>query len=190
MGHKFNVKNIHKLDNEKRRKAIPPYETLVELGLKKGDIMADIGCGIGYFSIPASKIVGEVGKVFALDISNDMLIELNKKIENNDINNIKTVLTEEKNLCINDQSVNFAFMCNVLHETEDMSLFLTEVKRILTEDGKLVIIEWNKERSDYGPPNDHRIGEEEVKKVVVKNGFVYKKIHKLGEYFYSVICTK
>ena len=61
MTHKFDAKNKHKLDNEKRRELLPPDETLIKLGLHEGDIMADIGCGIGYFTIPASKIAGDSG---------------------------------------------------------------------------------------------------------------------------------
>ena len=75
MTHKFDAKNRHKLDNPKRREMLPPEKTLIRLGLKQGDIVADIGCGIGYFTIPAANIVGDSGKVFAMDISPEMLEE-------------------------------------------------------------------------------------------------------------------
>ena len=81
MSHKFDAKNKHKLDNETRRKMLPPEQTLLSLGLKEGDIMADIGCGIGYFAVPASKIVGKSGKVFAMDILPEMLEEVHVKIK-------------------------------------------------------------------------------------------------------------
>lgn len=47
MAHKFDVKNKHKLDIEKRRELLPPEQTLISLHLQEEDIMADIGCGIG-----------------------------------------------------------------------------------------------------------------------------------------------
>ncbi len=62
MVHKFNPKDLQKLDNPERRRLLPPEETLERLGLRKNDIIADIGCGIGYFSFAASKIVGTNGK--------------------------------------------------------------------------------------------------------------------------------
>ena len=55
--HKFDFKDRHKLDNAERRKNLPPHRTLLDLGLKENDIMADLGSGIGYFTFPASGIV-------------------------------------------------------------------------------------------------------------------------------------
>ncbi len=57
MAHKFNVKDMQKLDSPERRKILPPEETLIKIGLNKNQIFIDIGCGIGYFSIPASKLL-------------------------------------------------------------------------------------------------------------------------------------
>jgi len=61
MANKFDINNKNKLDNPKRRESLPPYDILKTLGLQEGDIFADIGCGIGYFSIPAADIVGSKG---------------------------------------------------------------------------------------------------------------------------------
>mgnify|MGYP000912736447 CR=1 FL=1 len=85
MAHKINVKHMYRLDSPERRKMLPPEETLFNAGLTKNDIFIDIGCGIGYFSIPASKIVGPKGKVFALDTSKEMLEELNRRINEDKI---------------------------------------------------------------------------------------------------------
>ena len=67
MVHKFNPANKKKLDDPWRRENLPPILTLEKLGLIPGDTMADLGCGIGYFTIPAAEIVRESYKVFALD---------------------------------------------------------------------------------------------------------------------------
>ncbi len=190
MEKKFDIHNRHKLDNEKRREVLPPSQTLVNLGLKEGDIIADIGCGIGYFSIPAGEIVGDEGKVFALDISLEMLEELDKKIDSNSISNIKTIVTEENNFKIDDMSVNFAFICNVLHEAENTEVFLKEAKRILNEDGKLVVVEWKKEESDYGPPVNHRLSYKEARNKIEDCGFKNIDLKEIGRYFYAIVAKK
>lgn len=190
MVHKFGVHNKHKLDNERRRSVLPPYETLLSLGLQKGDFVADVGSGIGYFTLPAAEIVGESGMVFALDISPEMINELEGKLEAGKTTNVKTVITQENELKVDSGLISYAFICNVLHETEDMKVFLQEVWRILKDTGKIVIVEWKKEETDYGPPLNHRLALEDVSDLVVNMGFRNVKHQEIGQYFYAVTAEK
>lgn len=190
MTHKFNSKNKHKLDNEKRRQLLPPEQTLINLDLNKGDIVADIGCGIGYFSIPASKIVGDSGKVFAMDISPEMLEDVTIKINENNISNIEIILTDENNLKLEDNKVSFAFISTVLHETDDIESFLKEVKRILSTKGKIAIVEWEKVHSEFGPPIDHRLDKVYLLEMLDKLGFTNLSAINIGENFYGIIGQK
>ena len=66
MAHKFDVNNKNKLDNPRRREMLPVNKILDEIGLKAEDNLADIGCGIGYFSFPAADVIGSNGLVYAL----------------------------------------------------------------------------------------------------------------------------
>lgn len=190
MAHKFNVSNRHKLDNDKKREFLPPYQTLENLGLQPGDIMADIGCGIGYFTIPASEVVGETGKVFAMDISFEMIQEIEKKAEKNNITNIRTIVTEENDLKVDDGVVTYAFICTVLHEVDNMHKFLNEVKQIMAEGGRIAVIEWQKTKSDWGPPLEHRLDKAYVERVIKDNGFKDVAAVDINEYFYAVMGRK
>lgn len=184
MGHKFHVSNKHKLDNEKRRELLPPEEILKSIGLTDGDKIADVGCGIGYFTFPASKIVGKNGKVFALDILPEMIDEIEQKIKDNNSDNVITVLTEENNTKLKDNEVNYAFLCNVLHEAEDKKVFLNEVKRIISPNGVISIVEWRKIDNEYGPPTDHRVDENHVGALLKEIGFNEVEISHINEHFY------
>jgi ubiquinone/menaquinone biosynthesis C-methylase UbiE len=190
MAHKFDVKNKHKLDNEKRREMLPPEQTLINLDLHEGDIMADIGCGIGYFTIPASKIVGKSGKIFAIDISPEMLQDVGIKINENNISNVEIILTEENDLKLKDNAVTFAFISNVLHEADEKENFLKEVKRIISPDGKIAILEWEKINSDFGPPIDHRLDKLDLAKMLDKLEFSTISTIDIGENFYGIIAQK
>ena len=95
---------------------LPTRTVLNKIGLNEGARLADIGCGIGYFSIPAADVIGPQGIVFALDVSKEMIEELDKKIEENGIENIRTVITDKYNFKLEDNSVSYAFICTVLHE--------------------------------------------------------------------------
>jgi ubiquinone/menaquinone biosynthesis C-methylase UbiE len=190
MTHKFDVKNKHKLDNAKRRELLPPEETLIRLGLHEGDIMADIGCGIGYFSIPASEIVGDSGKIFAMDILPEMLQEVEIKIKENSISNIKTLLTKESDLKLEDGKIDIAFISNVLHEAEDKEIFLSEIKRIISSKGRIAIVEWQKINSEFGPPIEHRLDKVDLIKILDAFGFSNIATIDIGENFYGLIAQK
>lgn len=188
--HKFEIKNKHKLDNEKRRKDMPPYSTLEMLGFKGKSDMADIGCGIGYFSIPAAEIAGASHKVYALDVSAEMLEEVEKRMLEACLPNIRNINVDEYDLKLDDESVGFAFMCNVLHEIEDKKRYICEIRRILKTQGKLAIIEWEKTVTESGPPFEHRISYEEVSEILSNNGFNNIEKYKIGQACYGITAIK
>jgi len=186
MTHKFDVKNKNKLDNAKRREMLPPEKTLISLGLKSDDIMADIGCGIGYFSIPASKIVGNSGQVIALDVSDEMLREVEKKVLEGNIHNIEMVLTEENRLKLEDGKIAFAFISTVLHEIEHKEKLINEIKRSLKNNGRIAIVEWQKISGEFGPPIDHRLDKMDLVKMLNSLGFSKISTIDIGNDFYGI----
>jgi len=190
MAHKFNVKDMQKLDSPERIKILPPEETLIKIGLNKNQIFIDIGCGIGYFSIPASKIVGHEGKVFALDTSKEMIDELRIRILKNKITNIDTIISDPYHFHLDSNIGTFSFMANVLHEVEDKISFLKETNRILKKDGTLCIIEWQKKLTERGPPLEERINESEIEELMDKTNFKMTSSHSLGENFIYYISKK
>ena len=77
--HKFDPKNMARLESEERRKKMPPDVILKKIGISSGVRVADIGCGIGFFSIPASKIVAPDAQAWdqfgnSVSISGDYVI--------------------------------------------------------------------------------------------------------------------
>lgn len=190
MGHKFDAKKRRKLDSEERRRILPPFETLKKVSLQEGDVMADIGCGIGYFSVPASEIVGPQGLIYAMDILPEMLEEVDNKASEQGLANIKTVQTAENDFKIKAETVTYGFISNVLHEARDKTSFLAETKRILANQGRLAIVEWQKKEADFGPPVDHRLAMREIEQMLQDQGFCNIRGIELGEHFYAVLAQK
>jgi len=190
MPHKFNPQNIHKLDNPERKKILPPEEILLELGLKANDIMIDIGAGIGYFSFPATKIVGNNGLVIAVDTSSEILEELKSRTLNSNIENIDIILSQEYNFMVNEKKGDFVFMAFVLHEIEDKNLFLKNINKIMKPKAKLAIIEWDKKVKDQGPPLDDRIDKGDV--IMFLEQLDFKNIINIdyNDYFYFITANK
>ncbi|WP_303866165.1 class I SAM-dependent methyltransferase [Acetobacterium wieringae] len=189
MAHKFNPINKNKLDNEWRRENLPPVETLEKLGLRPADVFADIGCGIGYFTIPAAKMIGD-NSAYALDTSPEMLAEVVQRSEAAGLKNIKTVKTEELDLLIPDEAVSFALLVNVIHEIVDKNQFLEEISRILKPGGKLAIVDWEKAQTEMGPPIDHRIAKEDVVAMLEEIGFDYQETQSFTNNFYGLVMVK
>jgi ubiquinone/menaquinone biosynthesis C-methylase UbiE len=190
MTHKFDPINKTKLDNEWRRQNLPPTQTLEKLGLMPSDIVADIGCGIGYFSVPAAEMLTNRNKVFALDTSDEMLAEVEKRALIAGVSNVVAINTEEYDLKLPDDSITVALLVNVLHEIEDKQRFIREVNRVLKPEGRILIIEWKKEIMEMGPKITHRIGSEEVVELFNSDGFSLCKEMQFAGVFYGLVFLK
>ena len=186
MAHKFNPEEAWKLDRPERRKAIPPGDTLVRMGLRANDIFVDIGCGTGYFTIPAIDIVGHGGKVYGLDTSHRMLDKLKSRIGPKPPPTLHLIKTGEYDFGLKRHCASFAFMSNVLHEVDEPERFVERVREILFPGGRFVLIDWVKRESDFGPPEDHRLEQAFVEQLVTERGFDIVEALRLGEDFYSI----
>ena len=189
MAHKFNPREAWKLDNPDRRRAMPPEDSLVRLGLKENDIFVDIGCGIGYFTIPAIDIVGRGGKVFGLDTSQRMLDELNSRVGSHLPSTLNLIKTGEYNFGLDPHCATFAFMSNVLHEVDDPGRFVDNVREILLPGGRFVLIDWVKRKSDFGPPEEHRLEQAFVEQLLMGSGFDISENLSFGEDFFSFVAV-
>ncbi|NJD54307.1 MAG: methyltransferase domain-containing protein [Candidatus Methanoperedens sp.] len=184
MVHKFDVKKAAILDDPGRMQILNPEIILDKLHLTGEMVIADLGCGTGFFSIPASK---RVKKVFALDIQQEMLDILLDKIKKEKITNIETLLSGESFIPLPDNSVDLLLMVNVFHELGDKLSILKEVKRVLGKSGRLVIIDWEKIEMDFGPPFEERFDEKEVIDICNTNGFKVIEQSYAGLYNYLLM---
>jgi ubiquinone/menaquinone biosynthesis C-methylase UbiE len=189
MPHRFDPQNLHKLDNPERRQVLPPELVLKHLQLKKGHTLLDIGAGTGYFSIPATQLVGETGQVIASDISAVMLHELSLRVPEG-TKNLVTILTENEILPLPDASVNTVLMAFVFHEIGNKEQILDEISRVLCTDGTLAVVEWIKTDSPMGPPSAERLAPEETTDHCLGRGFTYIRTVLLNPFHYLLIFKK
>jgi ubiquinone/menaquinone biosynthesis C-methylase UbiE len=190
MAHKFDPRNKKKLFSAVRRKALPAKDTLQRFGLENGMVMADIGCGNGYFSLAASEIVGPSGRILAFDISAEMIADLKEKIKKEGIENIEATISKENKMPPADAAADLAFLCNVLHEAADIDRFITETARILKEKGQIVVIDWEKTETKFGPPQDRRLDKADAAKLLAEHGFASIRVTSMSNDFYAVCASK
>lgn len=157
-------------------------------GLKEGMTMVDVGCGSGYFTIPASKIVGNSGKVYAVDVQKEML----SKLMQNDLpdNVIVSLAENDYKFPIKDGISDFTLLAFVVHENVHIEKFLNEVGRITKDNGRIVILEWKKQHEEMGPPYEERISQEELVRILSELNFLIVEQGELNESHYKIICLK
>jgi ubiquinone/menaquinone biosynthesis C-methylase UbiE len=132
------------LDSGFRKMMQPPAKVIAYSGIKPGIKVLEIGCGSGAFTIEAARTVGQQGKVYALDIQEDMLGKLRTKLsrpENLDIRNIEIVHKSAYELPFEDNSLDLVYMVTVFQEIPDKQRSLAQIKRVLKPAGILAVSE-------------------------------------------------
>lgn len=147
---------------------------LVEaLKLKPGMVVADIGAGSGRISEMISPLVGEEGKVLAVDIQDEMLSLIRERAKQKKLTNIVPVLSTVKSPKLEPNSVDLAFMVDVYHEFNFPYEMTLELSRALKPGGKLVFVEYRKEDPKVRRMIKlvHTMTEEQVKKEATQPEF-------------------
>jgi len=164
---------------------INPDKLMDMLPLKSGSTVLDLACGKGTYSIFLSKIVGENGLVYAVDLGKEGLLFLEDQIEKQNITNILPLLDDAtEQIEIDDYSVDVCLMATVLHDFEEMNktgAVLKQIKTILKPGGHLAVIEFKKIEGPPGPPVKIRLSEKETEKMVTGYGFKKVKTVDIGD---------
>jgi len=176
-------------DEQERRKWQNPENVLAEIGLKPGITFADIGCGQGFFTIPAAKIVGKSGKVYASDISKINIQKLREKVDAAGLTNVIMETGKAEDLILCNACADIVFFGIVLHDFENPSKVLTNAHSMLKKTGKLIDLDWKQEPMEFGPPLHIRFGEEKVKQLLETSGFKVLLTKKSGLYHYIIVAS-
>ena len=161
------------------------------LRIKRGDTVADIGAGSGYFTLPMARRVGAEGLVYAEDIQQAMVDYLSKKVETLELKNIRAVMGKTDNPTLPENSLSLALLANTYHEVEKPLLLLENIRRELKIGGRLVIIDWNPEKeSPIGPPRQERVPEDTVIKEAGQAGFDLSERQTFMPYHYFLVFKK
>lgn len=113
--------------------------------VKEGQSLLDYGCGTGYFTIPAAKIVGSAGKVYALDCFPRQLSIVKARARKEGLSNIELILSDLET-GLPDECVDIIWMCDVFHEVRQKRAVLEEFRRVLKKEGVLAIRDGMKDR--------------------------------------------
>ncbi len=170
-----------------------PIEIIKQLGVENGSVVADFGCASGYFSLPLAQIIGEEGKLFALDILPQALETIEGGAKNLGLSNIETKrvnLEKEKGSGLENASLDWVVLKDVLFQNQDKEVILGEAFRVLKKGGKIILVEWNDGNFSIGPAQNLRIPVEKAKNMVEKEGFSVVKEVEAGQFHYAFVAIK
>ena len=169
---------------EEREKLLPSQKILSNFGLHFGQHLADLGAGYGFFTIRAAEIVGEHGKIEAVDIEPERLKSLVTSAHERGVSQyIKTHLAEGETIPLPPSSVDVAFISTVLHELQDPLSYLQEARRIVREQGEIWVIEWQNKVTKMGPPLTERRTIDHWVSLIEQAGFENIWVQKLDPAF-------
>jgi len=127
---------------------VDPMRMLHDAGLELGQTVLEVGFGPGFFTLPAARIVGGHGHVYAIDINRVAIENLRQKIKARSIENIEVKMVDASDTKLPRSSVDTAFLFGVIHAFDDIASVMQEMHRVLKDGGMLSIQRgrWSKER--------------------------------------------
>jgi len=131
------------LESPQREQWQQPDRVVAALGLKPGDIVADVGAGSGYFTFRLARAVGSGGKVYAVDIQDEMLAYIRAKMQQTGITNIIPVKSTPIDPMLPPGCCNSILLVNTYHELSDPVALLKNLRKALKPGGTLAIVNWN-----------------------------------------------
>ncbi|WP_417375197.1 class I SAM-dependent methyltransferase [Gimesia maris] len=138
------------------------------LKLKPGMAIADIGAGSGVISVILAEHVSPDGKVYAIDVQQEMLDLLDKKMKKQGVDNIVPVLGTQKSPGLKPESIDLAIMVDVYHEFEFPYEMMQEISNALKPKGRVVLVEYRKEDPAVPIKLVHKMSEAQAKKEVAR----------------------
>jgi arsenite methyltransferase len=175
------------LEDPKRDAYQKPQEVMGALGLKAGEVIADIGAGSGYFTFRLTHHVGDRGKVYAVDVSPDMIRHINRRIRELKATNVVSILADPDDPLLPDASVNRFFFSDSWHHIDNQTKYLSLIKKMLKASGEMVMIDFHKKVLPVGPPIHMKIAREDLIKQMQSNGFRLTKEHTFLPYQYFLV---
>ncbi len=170
-----------------------PERIVERFGLRPGMVVADFGCGSGYFSIPAGRKVGQNGKVWAIDIQKSALELVKSRAHLERLLWVEPVwadLEAPPGSRLPSGAADFVIISNILFQTERKAGVFAEAWRVLRTGGGAAILEWDETPFPAGPPMVLRVPKRTAVKLAEDAGFTLEEEFSAGDHHYGLLLKK
>ncbi len=173
-----------------------PEENVHEFGFLAGQAVADFGSGAGHYTFALSRVLGPNGRVFAVDIQEEMLTHLSIELKKNNIENVRVVLGDVEKIegtHLKDDYVDGVVFSNILFQLRDKESAVNEAFRILKSGGRVCIVEWHDLSFLAGVKSAGKkvvVTEAEARNLFQGVGFKFERVFEAGDHHYGLIFKK
>lgn len=181
--HMDTLSPIERLLRPERVETLDPFRVLSHCPVSPRDTVADIGCGPGYFTLPLAKYLIN-GKVIALDTSDEMIEACQARLDEARMGNVEVLKCDDYEFPVAPASMDGLFIAVTLHHPSDRLRFLTAAKEMLRPGGWCFIVEWHKRETESGPPQEMRIGVDELRQIALDSGLKFQSTLELNSEYY------
>jgi len=186
----FNPERRNRLESPERAKWQKPDQVVETLNLTPGQTVADIGVGTGYFAFRLAEAVGPSGKVYAVDLQQEMLDTVQERIQEKGTSNVVPTHSEPLETPLPDAEMDLVFIANVTHEYDEIDAGIQSCARILKPKGRLAVVDWKYTETSSGPPLNHRLPPERLEEAAGKAGLSAIEKHDFLPNHYFIVFEK
>jgi len=159
------------LTREEREKEEDCTTMVKQLKIQPGQVVCDLGSGNGFYTLWLAKLVGEKGRVLAVDIQPEMLEMLKQRAEREKIANIELILGTTVDPKLPEGKLDLVLGVDTYHELSNAVEVLAAVRKSLKKDGRLALVEFRLEDDTVPIKVLHRMSKEQIMKEFTANGF-------------------
>lgn len=178
---------IARLEDPARDEWQKPDAVVSALGLRRGQTVADIGGGPGYWVLRLARKVGPAGRVFAVDVEPRLLEVLGQRLVTHTVRNVTPVLGRPEDPLLPVASCDLILLVNAYHHFPEGPAYLRRLVRALRGGGRIVNVDFHKRETPVGPPVEHRVSREAFLAGARRAGLVPLAEHGFLPYQYCVV---
>jgi ubiquinone/menaquinone biosynthesis C-methylase UbiE len=170
-----------------------PEKIVKQMGIFEGMRVADFGSGSGHYTLAAAELVGEAGRVYAIDIQSELLKKVKNLSRAGHKGNIEVIRGDIEKIGgtkLADNTADVVLVSNVLFQLEEKENTVKEAHRILKPKGRIAVIDWTDSFGGTGPEPEFVVTKEHSRELFESAGFVYDRDINAGSHHYGMMFKK